>query len=63
MTCRETIRVICEYMEGKLSTPANSAVRNHLSRCPNCHHVHEVARRTLDAYFDRSVVRVPSHTS
>jgi len=62
MTCKETIRMICEYLEGRLSAPVVIAMRRHLSHCPNCRLVHEAARRTLEAYFD-DVIDIPAHKS
>jgi predicted anti-sigma-YlaC factor YlaD len=60
MTCKATISVICEYLEGKLAAPVSMAVNAHLRTCKNCKMVHETAQRTLQAYFDDDVVRVPS---
>ena len=52
MTCRETVRLICEYLEGRLSPSVASVVSRHIDRCPNCRLVLEAAQQTLDAYFD-----------
>ena len=52
MTCRETIRMICEYLEGRLSTPVARDLQGHLRRCHDCRMVYEAARRTLNVYFD-----------
>lgn len=57
MTCKETIRVICEYLEGRLSPSVALAVRRHLSECGDCCIVHDAAERTLAIYFDRSTTR------
>ena len=56
MNCRETIRIICDYLEGKLAKPAAAAVQRHIGKCPDCRQVHETAKRTLEAYFDRDLV-------
>jgi hypothetical protein len=55
-TCKETIRMICEYLEGKLSGPVSAAMRCHLSGCQNCRLVHEAASKTLEIYFDKDYV-------
>jgi len=52
MTCRETVRLICEYLEGRLSSSVASAVSRHVDHCANCHLVLQAAQQTLDAYFD-----------
>ena len=52
MTCRETVRLICEYLEGRLSPSVAVVVTGHIDRCSNCHLVLEAAQQTLDAYFD-----------
>ncbi len=52
MTCRETVRLICEYLEGRLSPSVAAVVTGHIDRCSNCHLVLEAAQQTLDAYFD-----------
>jgi predicted anti-sigma-YlaC factor YlaD len=58
--CRQTIRVICEYLEGKLAPSDVAAVRGHLGRCQNCRLVHEAANQTLREYFDDDVA-IPFH--
>jgi hypothetical protein len=52
MTCRETVRLICEYLEGRLSPSVATAVSRHIDNCANCHLVLQAAQQTLDAYFD-----------
>jgi len=52
MTCRETVRLICEYLEGRLSPGVATVVSRHLDRCSNCHLVLKAAEQTLDVYFD-----------
>lgn len=52
MTCRETVRLICEYLEGRLSPGVAKAVSHHVDDCANCHLVLQAAQKTLEAYFD-----------
>ena len=52
MTCRETVRLICEYLERRLSPSVAEVVKRHIAHCQNCHMVLEAAQQTLDAYFD-----------
>jgi predicted anti-sigma-YlaC factor YlaD len=58
MTCKATIRLICEYLEGRLAPEVGSEVQRHLSYCRNCRTVFDAAALTLEVYFDREVERV-----
>lgn len=58
MTCRATIRLICEYLEGRLAPEVASETQHHLSRCQNCRTVFDAAVLTLEVYFDRKVDQV-----
>jgi hypothetical protein len=60
ITCKETIRMICEYLEGRLSMPVKLAMQRHITRCPHCRLVHDAAQHTLEAYFDRHVALEPT---
>jgi anti-sigma factor RsiW len=57
MSCRDTIHLICWYLEGRLSKSVESEIKRHLQSCPDCHLVLEAAVNTLDRYFvtERSV--------
>jgi predicted anti-sigma-YlaC factor YlaD len=55
MTCKATIRLICEYLEGRLSPEVGGEVQRHLSYCQNCRTVFDAAALTLEVYFDREV--------
>ena len=61
MTCKDTIRFICGYLEGTLAHPIAVAVQRHIDRCRNCKLVHETAKQTLEAYFDRDFVPHTHH--
>ena len=52
MTCRDTIHLICWYLEGRLSQPVEAEIKRHLESCADCHLVLEAAENTLDRYFD-----------
>jgi predicted anti-sigma-YlaC factor YlaD len=52
MTCRETVRLICEYLEGRLSPSVAITVKRHIGNCENCHLVLQAAEQTLAVYFD-----------
>lgn len=52
MTCRDTIHLICWYLEGKLSQGVSSDIEEHLRNCPNCEMVLRAATSTLDQYFE-----------
>jgi predicted anti-sigma-YlaC factor YlaD len=57
MTCKEAIRVMCEYLEGRLSRSVALAVQRHLFECRDCRIVHDAAERTLAIYFDSNIGR------
>jgi anti-sigma factor RsiW len=51
MSCRDTIHLICWYLEGKLSASVELEIERHLEDCPDCHLVLDAANTTLDRYF------------
>ncbi len=51
MSCRDTIHLICMYLEGKLSAPVQVEIERHLTSCSDCRVVLEAATSTLDRYF------------
>lgn len=51
MSCRDTIHLICWYLEGKLSPSVGAEIERHLKDCPDCHLVLDAANSTLDRYF------------
>jgi predicted anti-sigma-YlaC factor YlaD len=52
MSCRDTIHLICMYLEGKLSAPVQAEIEHHLISCADCRLVLEAATSTLDRYFN-----------
>jgi anti-sigma factor RsiW len=56
MSCRDTIHLICMYLEGKLSPAVQAEIEGHLTSCPDCHLVLEAATSTLDRYFNPTKV-------
>jgi predicted anti-sigma-YlaC factor YlaD len=63
INCKATIRLICEYLEGRLAPEVTGEVQRHLSYCQNCRTVFDAAALTLEVYFDREVEPVPSDRS
>jgi predicted anti-sigma-YlaC factor YlaD len=63
ITCKATIRLICEYLEGRLAPQVASEVQRHLSHCGNCRTVFDAAALTLEVYFDREVEATVTHHS
>jgi hypothetical protein len=51
MSCRDTIHLICWYLEGRLSSSVESEIKRHLDSCADCHMVLDAAVSTLDNYF------------
>ena len=53
MTCKESIRLICEYLDGKLVLSVERELTRHFDNCKDCRIVLDAARRTLEVYFNR----------
>jgi hypothetical protein len=51
MSCRDTIHLICWYLEGRLSSSVEDEIRRHLETCSDCHLVLDAAVNTLERYF------------
>ncbi len=51
MSCKDTIHLICWYLEGRLSTSVEGEIKRHLEKCSDCHLVLDAAISTLDRYF------------
>lgn len=51
MSCRDTIHLICWYLEGRLSSAVETEIKHHLEDCSDCRLVLEAAVNTLDCYF------------
>jgi hypothetical protein len=51
MSCKDTIHLICWYLEGRLSTSVEGEIKRHLESCSDCHLVLDAAVNTLDRYF------------
>jgi len=51
MSCRDTIHLICWYLEGRLSQSVEIEIQHHLETCSDCHLVLDAAVNTLDRYF------------
>jgi anti-sigma factor RsiW len=52
LTCKATIRLVCDYLDGRLSPGVEDEIRQHLDQCKNCSLILDAARKTLIAYFD-----------
>jgi hypothetical protein len=52
MSCRDTIHLICWYLEGRLSASVEGEIKHHLESCSDCRMVLEAAVNTLDRYFN-----------
>jgi predicted anti-sigma-YlaC factor YlaD len=52
MSCRDTIHLICWYLEGRLSSGVEAEIKRHLEGCSDCRLVLEAAVNTLDCYFN-----------
>lgn len=52
MNCRDTIHLICWYLEGKLAPSVSRDIETHLGACSNCKLVLQAATSTLDHYFE-----------
>lgn len=63
MMCKATIRLICEYLEGRLTPLVASEVQRHMVLCDNCRAVFDAAVHTLEVYFDREADSPMAHHS
>jgi len=54
MSCRDTIHLICMYLEGKLSPSVQGEIERHLVDCGDCRLVLDAAMTTLDRYFGQA---------
>jgi hypothetical protein len=52
MSCKDTIHLICWYLEGRLSTSVEGEIKRHLETCSDCHLVLDAAVNTLERYFN-----------
>lgn len=59
MKCQETIRLICDYLEGRLAPSVEREISTHLTKCATCYQVLEAAEQTLEVYFDADPARLP----
>ncbi len=51
MECRDTVHLVCWYLEGKLSPSVEREIERHLNQCRDCRLVLEAATRTLDQHL------------
>jgi hypothetical protein len=51
MSCKDTIHLICLYLEGRLSPGVGTEIERHVNTCADCHLVLNAATTTLDRYF------------
>lgn len=63
MTCRDTIHLICWYLEGRLSSSVEDEIKHHLETCSDCHMVLEAAVNTLEHYFSSEKTPHPDTAS
>lgn len=62
MNCRATIRLICDYLEGRLSQSVAREVSQHLSVCAECHKILDAAETTLETEFGADPRSLPHPT-
>jgi hypothetical protein len=63
MSCRDTIHLICMYLEGKLSPSVQDEIERHLHSCADCRLVLDAATTTLDRYFGQPKVAADSQAA
>ena len=63
MSCRDTIHLICWYLEHRLSPNVEDEISAHLSGCADCRLVLEAATHTLDRYFGSGLTGEPATAS
>jgi predicted anti-sigma-YlaC factor YlaD len=63
MSCRDTIHLICMYLEGKLSPTVQTEIERHLTSCADCRLVLDAATTTLDRYFNPTKIQSDSQAA
>jgi len=63
MSCRDTIHLICMYLEGKLSPSVQGEIEHHLQECADCRLVLDAATTTLDRYFGQPKITPDSQAA
>ncbi len=63
MSCRDTIHLICWYLEHRLSPTVETEIAAHLEHCADCRLVLDAATHTLDRYFGSSPLSEPKSAS
>jgi hypothetical protein len=63
MSCRDTIHLICWYLEHRLSPNVEDEISEHLHGCSDCRLVLEAATHTLDRYFGSGLTGEPATAS
>jgi Putative zinc-finger len=63
MSCRDTIHLICWYLEHRLSPTVEHEIASHLESCRDCSLVLEAATHTLDRYFGSAQTGEPKASS
>ena len=57
MECKDTVHLICWYLEGKLSPSVEHEIERHLNRCRACRLVLEAAIIIVDQHLKRETGR------
>jgi hypothetical protein len=58
LTCKAAIRLLCDYLEGRLSRRVSRELRRHYNHCRDCRLVVDAAVATLGTYFSGESVSV-----
>src|SRR5258707_731184 len=53
MSCKDTIHLICWYLEGRLSTSVEGEIKRHLEKCSDCHLVLDAAIASGDPFGEK----------
>ena len=59
MTCKETIELLCEFLEATLSPELAAEIERHLADCPPCRAYLNTYRRTRDLTGQVGQVEMP----
>jgi predicted anti-sigma-YlaC factor YlaD len=62
MNCSATIKLICDYIEGRLSPLTEAQVSRHLAGCSDCLRILDAAEETLQVYFGADPAQLPHPT-
>ncbi|MFQ5817733.1 MAG: anti-sigma factor family protein [Terriglobia bacterium] len=60
MNCKDTIRELCDYLDGDLDPTLVETLEQHLRECKDCHIVVDTTRKTIELYCNCQPLPLPA---